>query len=42
MAIRREDLIPEILDQAGIAPIKSTSVASNGASKTAQQDLAMV
>ncbi|NEQ54039.1 MAG: methylenetetrahydrofolate reductase [Leptolyngbya sp. SIO3F4] len=44
MAIRREDLIPEILDRAGIAPIFNAPVSTNGANKTvpSQQDLAMV
>ncbi|MEM9483872.1 MAG: methylenetetrahydrofolate reductase [Cyanobacteria bacterium P01_F01_bin.116] len=40
MAIRREDLIPEILDRASIDPIKTTH--RNGASKTVKQDFAMV
>lgn len=42
MAIRREDLIPEILDRAGIKPV--CVEATNGASQTApsQQDWAMV
>lgn len=44
MAIRREDLIPEILDRAGILPVQSMQASSNGASKTvtSQQNLAMV
>ncbi|MBE9066617.1 methylenetetrahydrofolate reductase [Leptolyngbya cf. ectocarpi LEGE 11479] len=42
MAIRREDLIPEILDRAGVKPVYGE--ATNGASQTApsQQDWAMV
>ncbi|MBT9316910.1 methylenetetrahydrofolate reductase [Leptothoe spongobia] len=44
MAIRREDLIPEILDRAGIAPVYGKQVANNGANKMvpSHQDLAMV
>ncbi|ESA32163.1 methylenetetrahydrofolate reductase [Leptolyngbya sp. Heron Island J] len=44
MAIRREDLIPEILDRAGIAPVCSEPAATDVSSQTvsSQQDLAVV
>ncbi|MEO0867865.1 MAG: methylenetetrahydrofolate reductase [Cyanobacteria bacterium J06642_11] len=41
MAIRREDLIPEILDRAGVAPVFDISTAVNGTGKQRQQNLAM-
>lgn len=44
MAIRREDLIPEILNRAGIAPVCSELATTDVSSKTvsSQQDLAVV
>lgn len=44
MAIRREDLIPEILDRAGVAPISSDPIAVDISEKviTSQQNLAAV
>lgn len=43
MAIRREDLIPEILDRAGIEPVYSVSASTNRSGQTVnQQNWAMV
>ncbi|MBT9312603.1 methylenetetrahydrofolate reductase [Leptothoe kymatousa] len=41
MAIRREDLIPEILERAGVAPTISVPAAANGSSKAVQPHWAM-
>ncbi len=42
MAIRREDLIPEILNRAGVGPVQRLSLSAKGYSQMMQPDLATV
>ncbi|MEM6252764.1 MAG: methylenetetrahydrofolate reductase [Cyanobacteria bacterium P01_D01_bin.156] len=41
MAIRREDLIPEILNRAGVGPVQRMSLSAKGYNQMMQPDLAM-